>query len=445
VILPKISVVGLGKLGSPLLACAAAKGFSTVGYDVNDQVSANIRKGESPVLEPGLQSLMSANRSRIKVADNYQTVVRETSVTFITVPTPSNANGRFSVEMVLQAVRALGKSLVKKNSYHLVVVVSTVLPGDMRQNILVELEQASSKKCGKDFGLCYNPAFIALGNVIHDLLNPDFVLIGESDQRAGKELADFYEVFCDNKPNLLRMNWVNAELAKIAINTYVTTKISFANMLAEMSEVLPNADVEVVTKALANDRRINPAYFRGALGYGGPCFPRDNLALGALAKELGLQANIAEATDQINRRQAFRVIKRIEPYLKKQTKVLILGMSYKPKTNVIESSQSIDIVNELLELNALVEVYDPLALEAAKQKLGHRVLYANSLEQGVRKADIIILATPDQTFLQLMGFKFKSETKKVLLDCWRLLDEKRLDKSIQYLALGRGRTVRKPA
>ena len=144
-------------------------------------------------------------------------------------------------------------------------------------------------RSGACSGLCYNPEFIALGSVVSDMLRPDLLLIGESDTTAGDILERLYDVTCENRPAVQRMNFVNAELTKLAINTFVTTKISYANMLADICERLVGADVDVVTRAVGSDSRIGARYMKGAIGYGGPCFPRDNVALSALARSLGAQ------------------------------------------------------------------------------------------------------------------------------------------------------------
>src|SRR5262249_18321581 len=158
------------------------------------------------------------------------------------VPTPSQADGRFSVQYVLQAGEKIGRALAKKDGWHLVVLSATVMPGSTRGKLAPLLEALSGKRCGEDLGICYNHEFIGLGSVIRDMLNPDMILIGESDERSGALLEQFYQGICDSKPDIRRMNHVNAELTKISVNTFVTTKISYANMLAEICETLPGAD-----------------------------------------------------------------------------------------------------------------------------------------------------------------------------------------------------------
>src|SRR5262249_32804959 len=199
---------------------------------------------------------------------------------------------------------AIGRALRAKQRFHLVVLTSTVMPGTTGGPVRAALEEASGKRVGQDFGLCYGPEFIALGSVIRDFLNPDFVLIGESDLRSGAMLESLYKEVCENDPPVARMNLVNAEITKLSINSYVTTKISFANMLARICEKLPEADVDVVTAALGLDSRIGTKYLKGAVSYGGPCFPRDNRAFAALARQLDAPADLPEATDPFNRAQA---------------------------------------------------------------------------------------------------------------------------------------------
>ena len=176
-------------------------------------------------------------------------------------------------------------------------------------------------------GLCYSPEFIALGNVIRDMLEPDMVLIGESDPRAGDVLERLYAGVCENDPPFRRMSLVNAELTKIAVNTYVTMKISYANTLADICERLPGADVESVTDALGLDTRIGGKYLRGAIAYGGPCFPRDNKAFAVLARDLGADAALAEATDAINVAQSDRLARIVRRASSAGDAVGILGLS----------------------------------------------------------------------------------------------------------------------
>ncbi len=280
-----ISVVGLGKLGAPLAAVLAYKGYSVIGVDTNDQYVQLVNQGKAPVVETGLSELIQQSHSRLLATTDYQEAITQTEITFIIVPTPSTPEGGFSLKYVLTAIEQIGKALREKTTFHLVVLTSTVMPGATLNEVQPALEKFSGKRCGQDFGLCYNPEFIALGSVVRDMLNPDFILMGESDGRSGDLLTKLYQQVCDNQPKIARMNFVNAELTKLAVNTFVTTKISYANMLSQVCEHLPGSNVDTVTAALGLDSRIGSKYLKGGLGYGGPCFPRDNLAFVHLSRQ----------------------------------------------------------------------------------------------------------------------------------------------------------------
>ncbi len=269
----RLSIIGLGKLGAPMAAVMAHKGHTVVGVDVNPAYVEAIQQGRAPVNEPGLDEMIEAQRERLSATTSYEDAILATDTTFIIVPTPSDPDGTFSMRFVLSAAERIGAALRKKKAWHLVVLSSTVMPGSTAGKLIPALETYSGKRCGEDFGVCYNPEFIALGSVIRDMLTPDMILIGESDPRSGDILETLYHGVCESRPRIQRMNYVNAELTKLSVNTFVTTKISYANMLAEVCETLPGADVDVVTSAIGCDSRIGRKYLKGAHGLRWPLFP----------------------------------------------------------------------------------------------------------------------------------------------------------------------------
>jgi UDPglucose 6-dehydrogenase len=224
------------------------------------------------------------------------------------------------------------------------------------------------------------------------------------------------------------MNWVNAELTKISVNTFVTTKISYANMLAEICERLPGADVDSVTAALGLDSRIGRKYLRGALGYGGPCFPRDNVAFASLARGLGARADIAEATDQLNRHQIDRlatIASRLLP--NGASKVGILGLSYKPDTAVIEESQGVALAERLSEAGREVYIHDPLALPNAMAVLLDKVVPLRSAEECIKAVDVLVITTPWPQFKDIPQTAFaRAQGRLQVLDCWRVLPREQI-------------------
>ncbi len=435
-----ICIAGLGKLGAPMAACIAAKGFRVTGVDPDPGKVASIRNGLAPVTEPGLQALMERARSCLTASTDYAEAVPSSEISFIVVPTPSTSDGGFSTGFVLQAAAGIGEAMRKREGYHLVVLTSTVLPGVTGGELLPLLERSSGKRCGPDFGLCYNPEFIALGTVIHDLYHPDFVLVGESDADAGDRLAAFYARFCESRPPIARMNFINAELCKLSVNTFVTTKISYANMLTELCERLPGADVDRVTSALGLDSRIGPKYLRGGMGFGGPCFPRDNAAFLSLARGLGAPAPLAEATERVNLRQEERLLDQVLSRLPPEGAVGILGLAYKPCTDVVEASPGISLARALIARGVRTVCYDPLATAPARKVLGDGTDFASSAEDCLARAAVAVLAMPCPEFRSLRPEDLTrgKGPRLVLLDCWRMLDRARFEPCVDYVPLGVG-------
>lgn len=429
-----IAVIGLGKLGSPLAAVLASRGHQVVGVDLNPAAVQALNAGRAPVVEPGLQERLEMAQGRLRATTDFADAIAATDISFIIVPTPSGPDGAFSNRYVIDAVKRIGAALKKTTRYHVVNITSTVMPGSTGGEIRAALEAASGRKVGVDVGLTYNPEFIALGSVVRDLLHPDMILIGESDPRAGSVLEAAYTLTVPEGTPVQRMNWVCAELTKIAVNTYVTTKISYANMIAELCEQLPGADVDVVTRALGRDSRIGAKYLKGALGYGGPCFPRDNVALASLARSLGLKADVAEATDAVNRRQVDRVVRLVARLAPEPATVAVLGLSYKPDTPVVEESQGVMIARALAAAGHAVLIADPVALDSAAAVLGDTVTPMSTADAAVQAATVVVVTTPDRGFATLAPQSFAG---KAVVDCWRILPEA-VSEVADVLHLGRG-------
>jgi UDPglucose 6-dehydrogenase len=423
-----ISVIGLGKLGAPLCAVLAEAGHHVIGLDLVVKSVEAMNAGRAPVIETGLQSLLDKVKHRITATKDYDEAIGKTDVTFVIVPTPSESDGMFTPKYVLAACTGIGEELRKKSTYHLVVITSTVTPGDTNGIIKETLELYSGKKCGVDFGLCYNPEFIALGDVINGLRHPDMLLIGEFDRRSGDDLLTVYEGWgnpVDNVPvkypGVQRMSLINAEITKIAVNSYVTMKISFANSLARLTSVVPGADVDAITNAIGEDSRIGTKYLKGGLGFGGPCFPRDNIALQSFANMNGLTLPLALATDECNSLQNELVLDWVTEQMDEGS-VGILGVTYKPNTPVVEESQSLRIARMLQLLNYEVYAYDPmfnpLLDPTNKNVIG--VNFCKNITDVVNNSDVLIVATPWPFFDRLPAATFQD---KPILDCWRILSD----------------------
>lgn len=436
----KIAVVGLGKLGAPLAAVLASKGHDVVGIDLNEGFVRAINEGVAPVVEPQLQEMIDVSRDQLRATSDWQDAISNTEISFVIVPTPSDENGVFTNKYVLSAVEEIGRVLRDTDHYHVVNITSTVMPGSTGGVIREALERASGRKVGENLGLTYNPEFIALGTVVRNMLYPDMLLIGESDKRAGDTLETVYRQTVGDHVPAQRMNWVNAEITKISVNTYVTTKITFANMLSGLCEAIPEADVDVVTEALGADTRIGRKYLRGAIGYGGPCFPRDNVAFAKLAAQHGVRADLATATHDLNQHQVDRLRDLVRELSAPGATVSVLGLAYKPDTPVIEESQGVMLAAELARAGCKVRVHDPLAAENAMRVLGESVEAAATPEDAVKGAEIVLITTPWNGYAQLSADAFRREDGKPVkvVDCWRVLNgaTNAPGVSVRYLGVG---------
>ncbi len=434
-----VAVIGLGKLGSPMAAIFASMGHNTIGVDMVPATVEKINRLEPPVFEPGLKELLQQTEGRLRATTNLAEAVQNSRISFVIVPTPSDKNDSFSMKYAEAAAEEIGRALLGRTTPHLVVLTSTVMPGDTEAIFIKALEGASGQKVGTHIGVCYSPEFIALGTCIRDFLHPDLVLIGESDSESGKLLVDFYKTLHRSNPGISRMAIVNAEIAKISLNSFVTMKISFANMIASICESFPEGDVDDVTQALGHDCRIGAKYFRGSVSFGGPCFPRDNRALARLGLNLGKELILPEATDKLNDSQLDRVLAIINNLDPRGKSVGILGLAYKPGTNVVEKSFGIALADALVERGIPVLAHDFHAMVSAARTLSQDIEFTDSVEECCKRSDIIIVALPCAEYGNLPREVFAdSHRPKVILDCWRLNNLSAFADVAQVIALGTG-------
>lgn len=434
-----VAVIGCGKLGGTMIGCLASRGFNVIGVDVSPAAVDALNAGHTPAQETGLDELIGANKERIKGTLNFEEAIVNSELSFVIVPTPSDERGAFSLKYAATAFENIGKALAKRKEYHTVVLTSTVLPGSTRLSLLPILEKFSGKKCGIDFGLCYSPEFIALGTVIRDYLNPDFYLVGEFDERSGQALESVNSRVALNNAPSKRMSLENAELAKISVNSFVTMKISYANMLADFCERIPGGDVDVVSDAIGLDKRIGRRYLTGGFGYGGPCFPRDNVALNYVGKKIGAACPILEVNDNFNRTIAPRFVERLQPYMPAGAAVSVLGLAYKPFSHVIEESSGIYLCRALADKGMRVVGYDPLANDEARPALGNQAQVVDSIAQCVAESEIVLVTTPDDIFKALSPEDYIGNKAEVtVVDFWRCLPEAvRNHPKIRYIPMGR--------
>lgn len=356
--LTKLSVFGLGKLGACMAATFAERGFEVLGVDINAEAVRKINAGEAPVDEPLLAETIAKAGPRLRTTTNPAEAVA-TDVSFFIVPSPSLPDGSFSNEFLMRALAPIAQAVRKaKKKNHIFVISSTTTPGACRKVIIPMLEKEIGGKCGKAFSFCYNPEFIAIGDVVRGLLAPDLVLIGESDPRAGDLLEKLYQQYNTNQPRIARMSVTSAELTKISVNSYITAKISFTNQLRMIAERLEDTNIHQILDAIGSDSRIGKKYLRAGLSYGGPCFPRDNRLVAYTAKEVGLSAPLAEATDVVNEMAKEQLAQQALACTKPGDTVAVLGTSYRPHTYITEESAGLHIAQSLKRHGCRVVVHD---------------------------------------------------------------------------------------
>jgi len=434
-----ISVVGLGKLGLCTAACFASKGHRVTGVEKNTDFVSKLQSRRCPIDESGLEGLLEKCWDNLIVTSDMSVAVGESDITLIIVPTPSKSDGRFTNEYVEAVLKSIGAELKDKDTFHVVNVVSTVMPGSCEHQFRPLLEELSGKVCGEDFGLVYNPEFIALGSVVRDFLNPDMVLIGASDERSAAIIKELYASTCDSSPEIVYMSLVNAEIAKLSLNCFVTMKISYANELASICERIPGADVDVVTNAIGADSRVGKKYLKGGLGFGGPCFPRDNLAFQRFAEDFGGETKLSPQVVSVNKSVVDRLYSIVSERFNKGSKVAILGLSYKPGTHIIKESQSIMLAKKLIESGYTVIVHDPKALDSAKEVLGESVGYYEDVYSCVENVDAVVMMTdwPEYRELDWKAIEEKVRDGAVLIDSWRGLKDEQFS-GFDYTGLGLG-------
>ncbi|MBI2822292.1 MAG: UDP-glucose/GDP-mannose dehydrogenase family protein [Acidobacteria bacterium] len=435
-----ISVVGLGKLGMCLAASLASKGYRVVGVDINPAVVGEVRQGRCPLVEPGLKDLMASAASRLTATLDYEEAIQASDVTFIIVPTPSTSRGAFSLKYVCRALEAMAGPISRKSNYHVLVLTSTVVPGSMEYVLKPFMEQHSGKRCGEDFGFCYSPVFIALGDVLNGLLRPAYALIGSADDRSAAVVEEIYRHMCENNPPLVKMNYVNAEVTKLASNCLDTTKVTFANMIADICHNLPGANVDSITEALGHKNR-GARYLKGAIPYGGPCFPRDNLAMVYVADRVGRKASLARAVHEANQLRLKELLELVVSHYSQGMTLGVAGLSYKLNTDVTECSFGLGLVRALLEKGASVAVYDPHVYAKTKPALGGTPVYCDTLQQCVDLADVMVVAN---ALPELQQVRWPRKNPFVIIDCWRALTSESLPREIEYVGVGRGDHARLP-
>lgn len=405
-----ISFMGLGKLGLPLACCLAENNNKVYALDKNEYFINSLKEGKVPFYETDLEELFYKSKSNFKSFEKkYKKSIEQTDSAVILVNTQMGDYGYSSkiVETVLVEIAENLKELNKE--YYTIILSSTVLPGIIKKELIPLVEKISGKKYGKGFGFAYVPDFVKLGNVIYDFKNPEFFLIGaDNDRDYDLAYQVFHKIHC-NDAKTFRLTLEEAEIAKVSLNAYIVSKISFANFLGHLCSKLDNVNVHNITRVIGNDKRISPYFFSSGAPYGGTCFPRDTAAFIKFAEDNGHSAKHIMFSEEVND----MVLNDLLEKAKKYKKVGILGLSFKPQSPVTVASPSCKLLEELNKNK--IEVYGFDFNEATYDNIKDKFIKSDTVEECINNSDVIMIMHYDKRF------KNYSYDGKDIIDIWGLM------------------------
>jgi UDPglucose 6-dehydrogenase len=394
-----IAVIGTGYVGLVSGTCFAETGNIVTCVDIDEEKVKKLSSGKITIFEPGLEKLFERNskEGRLKFTTSLADGIKNAKVIFLALPTPPDGDGFADLKYVLSVAKSIGK-LLKKGSYKIIVDKSTVPVGTadkVHEIILESAGESGIENAGKLFDVVSNPEFLREGVAVDDFMKPDRVLIGTSSEKAKKTLGELYAPYVRQGNPVIFMDERSAELTKYAANSFLATKISFMNEIAQLCERL-GADVDMVRKGMGSDDRIGRRFLFPGIGYGGSCFPKDVQALSKSSRKTDYEFKILEAVMQVNENQKIHLLPKIKSYFKnklKGKKIAIWGLAFKPNTDDIREAPALRIIKELLYEGASVVAYDPEAMANVKRELGDKISYSENQYAALEDADALVIAT----------------------------------------------------
>lgn len=395
----KIAIVGTGYVGLVSGACFAEVGADVTCVDIDSQKIERLKNGMIPIYEPGLDELVRRNSAagRLHFTTDLTAVLDDVEIVFCAVGTPPDEDGSADLRYVLDVARTFGRNI---NRYTLLVTKSTVPVGTakiVRRAIQAELD---ARGLDIDFEVASNPEFLKEGAAIKDFMSPDRVVIGIESERARKVMERLYRPFLLNNFRVIFMDIASAEMTKYAANAMLATRISFMNDIANLCDLV-GADVTMVRKGIGSDARIGSKFLYAGCGYGGSCFPKDVKALIHTGRENGYAMSVIEAVEAVNERQKSRVVDilRHEFCGNLQGRTFALwGLAFKPETDDMRCAPALNVIQELVEAGATVRVYDPVAMDECRRRMGGVVTYATDMYDATVDADALVLLTEWKQF-----------------------------------------------
>ena len=431
----KITVIGTGYVGLVAGACLADMGNEVICIDNDDKKIKQLKKGLIPIYEPGLEEIVKTNtkEGRLKFSTDLDYATKESQVCFITVGTPQQEDGSANLEQVYEVAKSIAKAL---NGYKVIVNKSTVPVGTAEK-----VKKIIKQNTSFDFDIISNPEFLKQGNAVDDFLHPDRVIIGSNSAKATQIMQDIYAPFFRTGNRIIVMDVKSSEMTKYASNSFLATKISFMNEIANLCEKV-GADAEMVRVGMSTDTRIGNKFLFPGLGYGGSCFPKDVKALIKTGEEYSCKMNIISEADKANKKQREIFVEKIKQKFKNNLSdktIAIWGLAFKPNTSDMREAPSITIINKLLSLGAKIQAFDPKATENAKLHFKDKITYSKTAYEALKDADCMLLLTEWNEFRRPDFEKIMSLLKSpVIFDGRNLYDSKRLkDKGFECYQIGR--------
>lgn len=389
----KVAVVGTGYVGLVVGACLAESGNDVICVDKDDAKVRMLRRGKSPIYEPGIEDLLRRNKAegRLVFTTDLAKAVRQSTIIFIAVGTPQGEDGSADLQHVMGVARDVARAM---NGYKVIVDKSTVPVGTAEK-----VRDIVRRETTHPFSVVSNPEFLKQGAAVDDFMKPDRVVIGAEDPKAAELMVALHKPFTRTGAPIMVMDCASAELSKYAANAMLATKISFMNEIANVCEAY-GADVDRVRQAMGSDRRIGPAFLFPGVGYGGSCFPKDVKALVKFSADKKYDFKILKAVETVNELQKRILLKKMEAHfgtLKGKT-IAVWGLAFKPKTDDMREAPAIPIIKTLLEKGAKVQAHDPEAMPTAKGLFKSGVTYTSRNYDALKGADGLAILTEWQEF-----------------------------------------------
>lgn len=393
-----IAIVGTGYVGLVSGACFAEMGIDVTCVDINPEKIKCLLNGEIPIYEPGLDDLVKRNveAGRLHFTTDLTTCLDNVEVVFSAVGTPPDEDGSADLQYVLEVARTFGRNIKK---YTILVTKSTVPVGTAKKVKAVIKEELTKRGEQIDFEVASNPEFLKEGAAIKDFMSPDRVVVGIESDRAKKVMERLYRPFQMNNYRLYFMDIPSAEMTKYAANAMLATRISFMNDIANLCDLV-GANVDMVRKGIGADTRIGSKFIYPGCGYGGSCFPKDVKALARTAREYGYTMGVIEAVEAVNERQKEIVVKKLQDKLGtlRGKTIALWGLAFKPETDDMREAPALVVIEKLLEAGASVKVYDPVAMDECRRRIGDRVVYCKDMYDVVIDADALAVLTEWKEF-----------------------------------------------